>query len=175
VLEKVSTELLTKVPLPAQERAKLDPIIKRFNSDLRSGKISLTQGWAIAERIASGSFAPHLMSTSLKELYLTNSGLSADEKSAGTAVINQFIAGVTQKRIGKDQSDAILKLLTNGDLSGGNGRLQMKPKLSDSDIRLALERMQDAARSSGVAALTPNNMDLAGELQRAIDEGMRGQ
>lgn len=171
-LDRLSREILSRAPLSAPEKIKLESIVNQLNADLRAGKVSLSQGLKIAEQLTHGSFMPQFMSLSFKEHYLKNSGLTDTEKTAAIAVIQQFTAGIAQNRISKQQSDSILRLFSDPSSSGGKNLISIKPTLSDTEIRAAISQMKNAALAAGASSAVPGS-GLSAEPNRAIEAGMR--
>lgn len=174
LLDKLTTEVITQIPLPPAERARLETELRQFGADVRAGKVGLTELARITEGFTSGSFLPQLLGASFKDTYLKGSSLSAAEKAAADVVVQKFITGIAQSRISKEDANAILKVLSATGATEDLKNLQVKKSLTDTEIRQLLTQMERASRAAGVTGATPNT-DLAGELGKALTKGKEAQ
>ncbi|NDC37417.1 MAG: hypothetical protein EBZ48_05130 [Proteobacteria bacterium] len=149
ILDLVSQKLLTQLPLSSEQRASIEQSLQRLSADVRSGKITISQAYARASQLASGSVGPLVINSSLYETLLKNSGLSAAEKSAGAETMKRFLSGTLQSQFSKEDTDAILKHLQGYSRLKDQLHTQLPQQLSDAEIRTLLTRMRTAVESAG--------------------------
>ena len=80
--------------------------------------------------------------------YLEPSGLSDEEKADAKLVLSRLIRGVTEEKVDMDGVDEALEPIT---LQKTNNQRQLKPTLSDEEVREFIANCKQIADDAGVS------------------------
>lgn len=154
--------------VPVQEKVELKEQAERVHKAFRDGQISMAQAGTIIQKIMQSPLMPTLVVAAVDKQYLERSGLSDDEKTQGRLTLKRFARGVIDKKIDEKGIDAVMSHVADRQT---NGSWQLRPQVSDADLRAALTEAKAQADAAGVAA-EPEKFDPSDELKRIIDESM---
>lgn len=158
-------DLVDQSNLPAAEREELKAQAKRVTDGIADGSISTQQ----MERILTGVFesplVPMFLVKAVEVKYLDGSGLSEDEKAAGSVTLERYARGVVDKKIDQESIDKVLVYIADKD---ANGQWQLRESVSDEDLRKFLaEAKQEADAAEIPEEVEP--IDPSEELKKVID------
>ncbi len=170
--EEGGKALLEGLEIPADEREAAMAPIRRFAQDIRDDKVSIDQGVAVAQALSEGPAVAAIMARGFEVKYVKSSELTDEEKQEAHITLTRFAHGITTERIDRKKADEI------GDIVGvktsdgqGNTKMTFKETITTEELNRALAIMKDAADEAGIEE-KEFKVDLAAEIQKAIDKGM---
>lgn len=154
--------------LAPQEKMEVKEQVSRVDKAFRDGRISMQQAGVIIQKVMQSPLMPTLVVGAVDKHYFQQSGLSEDEKSQGRLTLKRFARGVIDKKIDDQGIDKVMSHVAD---RNSNGSWQLRPRVSDEELRAALAAAKADADDAGVAA-QPENIDPSDELKKIIDESM---
>jgi hypothetical protein len=154
--------------LAPQEKVEVKQQVDRVDKAFRDGRISMQRAGTIIQKVMQSPLMPTLVVGAVDKHYFTSSGLSDDEKAEGRLTLKRFARGVIDKKIDDKGIDKVMSHIADRQ---SNDSWQLRPKVSDADLRAALAAAKADADEAGIAA-QPENIDPSDELKKIIDESM---
>lgn len=154
--------------LPAQEKQELKAEVQRVTEAFREGHISLEQLVNILEAVSKSPLMSLIIVSSVEIQYLDKSGLSEDEKEAAKRTLQRYVRAVADNKIDQKEADTVMIHLAD---RKPDGRWEMRPAVSDDDLRAALAEAEKLADKAGIPEQPPE-FDPSDELKRILDEAL---
>jgi hypothetical protein len=163
--------------LPPQEKIEVKEQVDRVGAAFRDGRISMDQAFIIIEKVTKSPLMPALVVSAMDIHYIERSGLSGEEKKEGRVSLERFTRGTIQGKIPKEGLDKVMVHVAD---QRERGEWRLRQKVSDADLRLALNEAKVQADAAQIPA-EAESFDPSDEFKRIIDEaleegmGNRGQ
>ncbi len=156
--------------LPAAEKQQIIVRIDRLRDDYIDGRITDDQMRRIVEKITESPAVPAGMVFFLQQKYVTDSPMSDEEKVAARLTLQRVARGVYEKSISNSELDAVMQpaMTTNS-----KGDSELKEKLTPEELSEFL-KLAEAAADKAQVPREPFSIDIVGEIDKAIDGGMKG-
>lgn len=156
--------------LPADQKLALMSRVDRLRDDFLAGKISDEQLKRILEEIVEGPILPVGVVLFIEQQHVAQSGLSDQEKKDAHLTLQRLARGVIEKKIPYANLDPLFAAISTTD---SQGKRELKKKLTDTELRDFLTLAQREVEKAKVSE-EPLEIDLAKELDEAIERGMLG-
>ena len=150
--------------LPATEMEEVSQQARRLGQLAKQDRISDERMAIILEEFAKSAFSSSFALSASELEFLNHSGLSDEEKESGGVTLARVISGIATGKMNPDE----LEQLSNEFTVAKGNRQELKPDLTDEELRSLLTRMDAAADKAGVRKRT-EEIDLSDELRRMID------
>ena len=158
--------------LSAEDKQQVIGEVDRLVDGYKQGKISEQQIQYILEEVSSSPLIPLFVCYGVEKQYLDKSGLTPEEKADARKQLQRLVRGGMDQKI--SQSD-IEKLLAPLQQTGPNGEKQMKPTLTDEEIKAFIKGAKDLADDAQIPD-EEFKVDIGDEVKRIIDRGLsKGQ
>ncbi len=154
--------------LPPQEKIEVNEQVERVGAAFRDGRISLEQAMTILEKVTKSRLMPAIVVSAMDIHYIARSGLSDEEKKAGRVSLERFTRGMIRGKIANEGLDKVMVHVAD-QREGGEWRL--RPRVSDADLRLALNEAKVQADAAQIPA-EAESFDPSDEFKRIIDEAL---
>jgi hypothetical protein len=154
--------------LPQQEKDEIMVQVDRVAKELREGRLSMEQAGKIIEKVLHSPLMPSLVVAAVEKQYFERSKLSDDEKKEGRVTLQRFARGVIDKKIEEQGIDAVMGHIADRQPNGG---WQLRPQVSDDELRAALKEAKTRADAAGIPD-QPEKFDPSDEFKRIIDEAI---
>lgn len=154
--------------LPPQEKIEVKEQVDRVGSAFRDGRISMEQAATIVEKVMKSPLMPALVVSAMNIHYIERSGLSNDEKKEGRVSLERFTRGMIQGKIPNEGMDKVMMHVAD---RRGGGDWRLRQKVSDADLRLALNEAKAQADAAQIPA-EAESFDPSDEFKRIIDEAL---
>lgn len=161
-------EGLNELEVPDDQRQRMHARIDEVGQQFKDGKLELEQVGAIFEKLSKSPILPAGVSLFVKRVYIRDSGLDEEEKTAAHIAIQRFSRGVIDNSIPEAKREAVLDMISTKDI---NGNRQFKQKLTDDELRAFIKTVAETADEAGVPADVPE-VNFADEFDKAIDEAL---
>ena len=168
IASQVVEQGLEETDLPAQEKQDIRAQVDRVTDAFRDGRLSLEQLGKIMERLANSPLMPAFMVFAVEKQYFEQSGLSADEKEQGRQTLRRFLRGTIDKKIDEQGMDKVLAYIGE---KKSDGQWEMKPQVTDDDLRAALAEAKKQADDANIGD-EPEDFDPSDEIKKVIDAEM---
>jgi hypothetical protein len=122
------------------------------------------------ESVVESPLMTTLAVSAIERKYVTNSGLTDQEKAEGRQTLRRFLRGAIDDKIDQQGMDAALVHVADKD---SQGSWQLRDRVSDEDLREFFKTAKAEADEAQVEA-EPEDIDPSDEFQRIIDEAMQG-
>ena len=182
--------------IPAQEKTEIVGQVDRVVNAYKARKISQEDLERVMEELQDSSAFSLIMLHGMGEEYLDDSGLSADEKTAGRRVFERAIRGVYEKKITEEQfhaamPDAIVDPSGEPTAEGENEKpaadVAADPSdldaeamededfaVTDEQVRASLTKLKKLADDAGIPD-EPFVIDFGDEVKKAVDAALAGK
>lgn len=154
--------------LPPQEKIEVKEQVERVGTAFRDGRISMDQAMTIFEKVTKSRLMPAIVVSAMDIHYIARSGLSDEEKKAGRVSLERFTRGMIRGKIANEGLDKVMVHVAD-QREGGEWRL--RPRVSDADLRLALNEAKVQADAAQIPA-EAESFDPSDEFKRIIDEAL---
>lgn len=154
--------------LAPQEKIEVKQQVDRVGKAFRDGRITVEQAGTIVQKVMQSPLMPILVVGAVDKHYFARSGLSDDEKKEGRLTLKRLARGVIDKKIDEKGLDKVMSHVADRQ---SNGSWQLRPQVTDDELRAALAAAKADADDAGIAA-QPENIDVSDELKKIIDESM---
>ncbi len=154
--------------LPAPEQQEIMVQVDRVATAFREKKISLEQLGVLAQRFADSPLMSLIGASVIERQYFAKSGLSAEEKSAGSQTLQRFIRGAIDKKIDKAGIDAAMVHVAERD---SRGQWKLRQTLTDEELRAFLAEAKQQADAAGIPE-QPTEIDPSDEIKKIVDEAL---
>ena len=167
-ITKVAEEGIKQSDLPAAEKPEMIAEVEAFAADFESGKVSTTQFFEAIRGLSEGPLFPVGMVYAVDEGYIKPSGLSDEDKAAGTRALQRFARGLYESTLNMDDYKAMAKPIgyENPD---GSFHLNPKTSVNDDMVRQTIANAKAKADEIGI----PDEafvIDLSDELKKKLDK-----
>lgn len=170
-VEAAADGMMTSFEIPAEEREAAMVPIRGFTRDFRDGKVSIQQGAAVAEAIATGPAGAAIAARGFETKYVKASGFSDAEKAEAHVTLTRFAHGVAAGTIPQSEAKRVWDMVSVTRRGATGTETKIKDTLTREELMEALAVMKGAADAAGVET-REFKVDLAAELRRAIETGM---
>ena len=140
--------------------------LDRVYDEYESGRLSMHQLGRLAEHIGESPLFTRALAYAAMENYIQPSGLSDEEKQNAERTLQRVARGVFEEQIEQRRLDPALDYISTED---SQGQRQFNESVSDEDLREMLAACRRLADNAGVPD-APFDVDIGGELKRAVDE-----
>lgn len=170
--KQIAQQVVADAPLAEADRRRILAVVDKVGNDFATGRIDLEKMERIMEAIVEGPLLPLAMVVAADAKYLQPSGLERDEKLAGRRTIERLARAVVAEKIQGDEAEAIMRPVLQPDEDGDGWTL--KERLSDDELRTFLRTAKAKVDELGIVD-EPFDVDVAGELEKAIDKAVGRQ
>tara|TARA_R110002072_G_scaffold303140_1_gene495553 strand:- start:22866 stop:23711 length:846 start_codon:yes stop_codon:yes gene_type:complete len=161
-------EGLNELEVPDDQRKRMHDRIDDIGQQFKDGKLELEQVGAIFKKLSESPILPAGVSLFVKRVYIRDSGLDEEEKTAADIAIQRFSRGVIDNSIPEAEREAVLDMIST---KKPDGNREFKEKLTDDELRAFIEAVTKTADEAGVPAEVPE-INFADEFDKAIDEAL---
>jgi hypothetical protein len=109
-----------------------------------------------------------VMASAAEQEYIDKSGLSDEEKEEARITLRRFLRGSIDRKIPQADSEAALQQIA---MRQPNNRWQLRPSITDEQLKAFLTDAKMAADDAGVAE-QPAPVDPSEEVKKAIDAAL---
>jgi hypothetical protein len=167
-----TTAMVQQSSLPQADKDRIVAKVGKVADDFKSGNLSIEQLGVVGTMVMESPLLPLAALTGVESKYFAKSGLSEEEKKGAKTAMDRFARGVADKTLSMNDLKEPMKHV--GTMTTGPGpsvNFQLKPTVTDEELRSFASALTEKADKAGVAAeVTP--IDIAGEIEKAIDEGL---
>ncbi|MGZ0171663.1 MAG: hypothetical protein ACKVHE_19135 [Planctomycetales bacterium] len=161
-------EGLNELEVPDDQRKRMHARIDDVGQRFKDGHLEIEQVMAIFKKLSESPILPAGVSLFVKRVYIRDSGLDEEEKSAADIAIQRFSRGVIDKSIPEAKREAVLDMIST---KQPDGNREFQQKLTDDELRDFLKAVTETADEAGVPAEVPE-INFADEFDEAIDEAL---
>ncbi len=167
-IKKVAEEGINQSDLPAAEKPEMIAEIEAFAADFESGKVTTSQFFETIRGLSEGPLFPVGMVYAVDEGYVKPSGLSDEEKAAGTRALQRFARGLYESKIDMNDYKVMAKPIGYEE-TDGTFHLNPKTSVNDDMVREAIANAKAKADEIGIAD-EAFVVDLSDELKKKFDK-----
>lgn len=165
IMNQMFSQQIDASNLPEQEKEESKAEVKRFTDAFAEGKISMSGFENGMEALVQSPIMPVIISSAMEAKYLQTSGLGEDEKNEGKVTINRFANAMVEHKVDQPTLDQTMQHVATKD---SNGAYQLKPTVTDEELRAFLADAKAAADAAGIPA-EPEPIDLSDEIKKIVD------
>jgi hypothetical protein len=158
--------LVDGTSLPDQQKQRITAQVDRILEEYRDGRLDTEQLQSLAEQLAQSSLFGLLMVQAAQDKYVAPSGLDDEEKADADIALQRLLSGVQQTRIAREDLETVFDHIST---VGMDGNRQLRPQISDEELRNMLAECERLADTAGVPR-TDFHLDVAAEVERIVDE-----
>ena len=154
--------------LTAEDKKQVIAEVDRLVDAYKQGKINEKDAENILTELQESPLIPLFVCFGIEKQYLDKSGLTDEEKADARKQLQRLVRGGMDKKI--DESD-IQALLAPLQQNGPNGQQQMKPTLTDEEIKTFIAGAKELADEAEI----PDEafaIDIGDEVKRIVDRGL---
>lgn len=144
--------------------AEVDRVVDAY----KEGKIDEEDLTNILEEVQTSPLIPLFVCYGVEKQYLDKSGLTPEEKTDARKQLQRLIRGGMDKKISQSDIETLMQPLQQ---TGPNGEKQMKPTLTDAEIKTFIA----GAKKLADDAMVPDEefqVDIGDEVKRIVDAGL---
>ena len=161
-------QMVADSQLPPDQKQSIAGQIDRVADAFRAGRFSFGEMRGLMEKIARSPMMASIMASVADKKYIANSGLSEDEKAEGRKTVKRFARGVIDHKIDQATTQSVMAPISEPGPGGGH---QLKPIVTDQELRTFLKDAKEAADKAGIPD-QPENIDMAAEFKKIVDESI---
>jgi hypothetical protein len=161
-------QMVAESQLPPDQKQSIAGQIDRVADAFRSGRLSLAEMRNLMEKITRSPMMASIMATVADKKYIANSDLSEEEKTEGRITVRRFARGVIDRKIDQAATQSVMAPISEPGPGGGR---QLKPIVTDQELRTFLKDAKDQADKAGIPD-QPENIDMAAEFKKIVDESL---
>lgn len=154
-MKTMSDEILKELDLTLDEKDRVREKISAFIDDFENGEVTWPQFGMATQNIVSGP----LSAVIFDETVVKPSGLSDDEKAAGSRTLQRVARGLKESKINPEQLSAVNE----------RDSTRQPDEYTDEDVREALTKFKKIADDASIPD-EPFVVDIAGEIEAALDK-----
>jgi len=158
--------MLEASELPDQEQAEIKVQLTRVTDAFREGQLSGEQTAELLQQLTESPLMATLMVGVADAEYLSQSGLTEDEKVEGRQSLGRFVRGFTNEQIDEQAFDEVMVHIAD---RGPNGDWILRDEVSDDDLRAFLVAVKTKADEAEIP-LEVETVDPSEEFRRIIDD-----
>jgi hypothetical protein len=161
-------EGLKELDLPVDQQTRINARIDDVAQQFKDEKLTIEEVVQIFEKVSQGPLMPAGTALFVKRVYIRDSGLNDEEKTAAELAIQRFARGAIDGSIPEAEREAVLDTISTKD---AQGQRQFKQKLTDDEVRTFIDAARQAADDAGVANEVPE-INFADEFDKVVDEAL---
>ncbi len=161
-------QMISGSQLPAQEQQEIMVEVDRVAKGFREKTISAEQLGKLAQSFVESPLMSVIGASMIEKEYFAKSGLSAEEKTAGSQTLQRFIRGSIDEKINKAGIDAAMVYVADRD---PQGQWKLHQNISDADMRAFLAEAKKQADAAGIPE-QPAEIDPSEEIKKIVDEAL---
>ncbi|MGD9632614.1 MAG: hypothetical protein AB7G28_05875 [Pirellulales bacterium] len=154
--------------LDPQEQQQIMVQVERVSQAFRDNAISAEQLGNLAEKLVKSPLFSMLMATAIEKQYLAKSGLSDEEKVAGSQSLQRFIRGVVDEKIKQPGIDAAMAHVAD---RRPNNQWELRKTLTDDELRAFFAEAKKQADEAGIPE-QPAEIDPSEEVRKIVDAAL---
>lgn len=161
-------EMLKQADIPEGEKPEMIAHVNEYTAAFEAGDVTFEQFGRFMEGLPESSLIPVGIVYSIEQGYVEPSGLSDEEKAAGSVQLHRFARGMHE---GSIEINALKDVAGPIGYEDPNGQFQLNPKESVNEdmLREVIANAEAKADEAGVPA-EDYMVDLSDELKRMLDE-----
>lgn len=157
--------------LTAEDKQQVIVEVDRLVDAYKKGKIDGKDVERIFKELETSPLIPLFVCYGIEKQYLDKSGLTDEEKADARKQLQRLVRGGMDKKIAQSDIEALLKPLQQ---VGPNGQQQMKPTLTDAEIKTFIAGAKQLADDAEVPD-EEFKIDIGDEVKRIVDRGLAKQ
>ncbi len=164
----VAKHVIRDSGMPGDQQKEFNRHIDRLIGAYKNGEITEEELGVIMEELSASPLIPMTMVSLADSKYVKPSGLSQEEKIAGTRNLQRFGRGVLEKKIPESDIQEVFDLVT---VKNEEGKTEPKEHLTDEEVRNLLSTVKDKADT---AEIPDENYEInpAREFGKVIDKAL---
>ena len=167
-VKSMTQQAITQSQLPQDQKDRIIAKVNTVADDFKAGKITMKQMGEVFESLAASPLIPFAMVWGAEEQYIKPSALDEEGKAAAHRNMERFARGVFEKKIKEPAIEEVLDIIS---ITNVSGQRQFKQTLTPEELNQFLEKVKAKADEAQIPD-EPFVVDIAGELEKAIDEGL---
>lgn len=167
-VKTIAEEGINQSDLPAAEKPEMIAEVEAFAADFESGVVPTQQFFETIKGLSEGPLFPVGMVYAVDEGFIKPSGLSDEDKAAGTRALQRFARGLYESSLDMDDYKVMAKPIGYED-ADGTFHLNPKTSVNDDMVRQAIANAKAKADEIGIAD-EPFVVDLSDELKKKFDK-----
>lgn len=167
-MTEVVRQGLASSQLPVPEQQEIMVQVDRVATAFREKAISMEQLGLLAQRLAESPLMSLIVASTMEKQYFAKSGLSEEEKAAGSQTLQRFIRGAIDEKIDKAGIDAAMANVADRD---ANNQWKLRPTLTDDQLRAFFTEAKKQADAAGIPD-QPADIDPSEEIKKIVDEAL---
>lgn len=164
----VAVEVIKDSDLTDEDQQEVIAQVDRVVAAYKSGEIDEKDLEKILTEIQTSPLLPLAVVYGVEKQYLDKSGLTADEKADARKQLQRLIRGGIEKKIPQNDVEALMGPLQQ---VGPNGERQMKPTLTDEEIKTFVAGAKKLADDAKIPD-EEFKVDIGEEVKRIVDVGL---
>lgn len=167
-INTATEELINQADIPEGEKPEMIAHVNEYTAAFEAGDVTFEQFGNFMTQLPESSLIPVGIVYSIEQGYLVPSGLSDEEKAAGSVQLHRYARGMHE---GSIEIDSLKEVAGPIGYEDPNGQFQLNPKESVGDdmLREVIANAEAKADEAGVPA-EDYTVDLSDELKRLLDE-----
>lgn len=154
--------------LTAEDKQQVIVEVDRVVDAYKQGKIDMQDVEKILKELETSPLIPLFVCYGIEKQYLDKSGLTDEEKADARKQLQRLVRGGMDKKISQADIEALLKPLQQ---PGPNGQQQLKPVLTDAEIKTFIAGAKKLADDAEVPD-EEFKIDIGDEVKRIVDRGL---
>lgn len=171
LMTSTTNQAVAGLNLPQADKDRINGRVTQLADDFKSGKVSLAQLQSVGETLVNGPLMPFAMVQGFEQGYVSKAKLNAEEQAAAERSLERLARGIFEKKIPLEAMNDVMVPISDPPIGKGGRRIrqpdQVTPEQVKEFIALAKAKADDAKIPD-----EPFKVDVAGELVKAIDEGV---
>jgi hypothetical protein len=154
--------------LTAEDKQQVITEVDRLVDAYKQGKINEKDVENILKEVETSPLIPLFVCYGIEQQYLDKSGLTDDEKTDARKQLQRLVRGGMDQKISQTDIEALLKPLQQ---PGPNGQQQLKPVLTDAEIKAFIAGAKKLADDAEIPD-EEFKIDIGDEVKRIVDRGL---
>jgi hypothetical protein len=164
----VAVKMIEDSELSEEDQQEVIAQVDRVVAAYKAGEIDEKDLERILTEIQNSPLIPLAVVYGVEKQYLDKSGLTDEEKADARKQLQRLVRGVMEKKIAESQADALMAPLQQ---TGPNGEKQMKPVLTDEEIKTFVAGAKKLADDAEIPD-EDFRVDIGEEVKRIVDVGL---
>lgn len=164
----VAVEVINESDLSEEDKKEFIAQVDRVVEAYKKGEIDERNLKRILDELQNSPLIPIAIAYGVEKQYLDRSGLTDEEKADARKQLQRLVRGGMEKKIAERDIEGLLIPLQQ---TGPNGQKQMKPTLTDDEIKTFIA----GAKKLADDAMIPDeefHVDIGKEVKRIVDVGL---
>ena len=171
VIGAVVTNSVEQSKLPEDQKARIIARIAQVKEDFKAGRITDQQAEQVFENLMESPLLPLGAVEFYEEHYIKSSELSDEEKQAAVRSLERFARGIAEEKTEKQAVDEVIAPISEAQ---SDGERKLKENPTPDELR-AMVKLAKAHADEANIPDEPFTVNVADELDRAIDAGLAGK